>query len=223
MNEEGEPMSQPKKLLLALGVVLLTVLGSVSVAEAQGYPPPYYPPPPPPPPPRGVFRAGIVWGFAVGLGDVNSGTCPNAGNACGGAFVLEGHLGGMISPRAALMFEGWGADHPYSFGGNDHETINSFWTGAAQYWVTYNFWVKGGAGVAVLRETQDAGFDVYGNPIVAEQDHTGFALFGAAGIELLQSYNFALDIQGRIGNGFYNDNGPFSVQNYAVLIGFNWY
>jgi hypothetical protein len=216
-------MSHRKNLLLAIGVVLLTVLGSVSVAEAQGYPPPYYPPPPPPPPPRGVFRAGVVWGFAVGGGDLNSSSCPTS--ACGGAFALEGHLGGMINPRTALMFEGWGADHPYSFGGSDHETINTFWTGAAQFWVNDIFWVKGGAGVAVLRETVDTGYiDAYGNPEVSSLDHTGFALFGAAGVEVLQSYNFTLDIQGRIGSGFYSDSGGnFSVQNYAILVGFNWY
>src|SRR5207237_6214455 len=119
MNDEGGTMSHRKNLLLGIGVVLLTVLGSVSVADAQGYPPPYYPPPPPPPP-RGVFRAGIVWGFALGLGDVNSANCPNGGSACGGAFAIEGHLGGMISPRTAVMFEAWGADHPYSLAGTDH-------------------------------------------------------------------------------------------------------
>jgi hypothetical protein len=216
-------MSHRKNLLLGIGVVLLTVLGSVSVADAQGYPPPYYPPPPPPPP-RGVFRAGIVWGFALGLGDVNSANCPNGGSACGGAFAVEGHLGGMISPRTAVMFEAWGADHPYSFAGTDHETINSFWTGAAQFWLSDLFWIKGGAGLAVLRETTDCGYDYYGNTLVCGNDKTGFALFGAAGVEILQSYNFALDIQGRIGAGFYGDSGgTFNVENYAILVGFNWY
>jgi hypothetical protein len=221
MNDEGEPMSHRKSLLLGIGVVLLTVLGSVSAAQAQGYPPPYYPPPPPPPP-HGVFRAGLVWGFALGLGAVDSANCPP--NGCGGAFAVEGHLGGMISPRAAIMFEAWGADHPYSLAGNDHETINSFWTGAAQFWLNEIFWVKGGVGVAVLRETSDCGYDYYGNIAVCADEHTGFGIFGAAGVELLQSYNFALDLQGRIANGFYSDNlGSFSVQSYAIMVGFNWY
>jgi len=216
-------MSHRKNLLLGIGVALITVLSSVSVANAQGYPPPYYPPPPPPPPPHGVFRAGIVFGFAAGLGDLNSSSCPQS--ACGGAFALEGHLGGMISPRAALMFETWGTDHPYSLNGNDHETINWFWTGAAQFWLNDIFWIKGGAGLALLRETEDTGvIDYNGYAVVAATDHTGFALFGAAGVEVLQSYNFALDIQGRIGSGFYSDSGgSFSVQNYAILVGFNWY
>jgi hypothetical protein len=41
---------------------------------------------------------------------------------------------------------------------------------------------------------------------------------------VLQSYNFALDIQVRIGNGFYSDSGgSFSAQNFAAMVGFNWY
>ena len=74
-------MSHRKNLLVGLGVVLLTLLGSVSVAEAQGYPPPYYPPPPPPPPPHGVYRAGRRLRLRAGLGAI--GRSDYAGNACG--------------------------------------------------------------------------------------------------------------------------------------------
>jgi hypothetical protein len=215
-------MSHRKNLILGLGVVLLTVLGSVSVAEAQGYPPPYYPPPPPPPPPRGVYRAGIVWGFSVGLGAIGSNYVGSScGDACGAAGLIEGHIGGMISPRAALMFEVWGADHPWTDAANNsRETINTFFTGAAQYWLTDILWIKGGAGLAVFRDTIDDAY--YGTSEI--NDVTGFALFGAAGVEVLQSYNFALDIQARIGSGFYSqDNVSFSAQNYALMVGFNWY
>jgi hypothetical protein len=213
-------MSHRNNLIVGLAVVLLTVLGSVSVAEAQGYPPPYYPPPPPPPPPpRGVYRAGLVFGFAGGVGGIASSNC---GDACGVAGVGEAHLGGMISPRAALMFEIWGADHPWSSGGSSFETINTFFTGAAQYWVNDIIWIKGGLGLAELREDFSVPYASYYRSTAS--DTTGFALFGAAGIEVLQSYNFALDIQLRIGNGFYSSNGSsFSAQNYALMVGFNWY
>lgn len=212
-------MSHRKNLIAGLGVVLLTVLGSVSIAEAQGYPPPYYPPPPPPPPPHGVYRSGLIFGVSGGVGGVGASNC---GDACGVAGVLEAHLGGMISPRAAIMFEVWGADHPFSEGGNSFETINTFFTGAAQYWVTDIVWIKGGLGLAELRQTINDDYNGVYNSTV--NDSTGFALFGAAGIEVLQSYNFALDIQLRIGNGFYSDSGgSFSAQNYALMVGFNWY
>jgi hypothetical protein len=211
-------MSHRKNLIVGLGVVLLTVLGSVSIAEAQGYPPPYYPPPPPPPPPHGVYRAGLVFGFSAGVGSIHYNDC---GDACGVAGLLEGHIGGMINPRTALMLEIWGADHPFSSGGNSFETINSFFTGAVQYWVNDIVWIKGGLGVAELRQTVNDTYDNYG---YTSADITGFALFGAAGVEVMQSYNFALDIQLRIGNGFYSQDGDsFSAQNYALMVGFNWY
>ena len=147
-------MSHRKNLIVGLGVVLLTVLGSVSIAEAQGYPPPYYPPPPPPPPPHGVYRSGLVFGFSGGVGAIHTNNC---GDACGVAGLLEGHIGGMINPRMALMFEIWGADHPFSAGGNSFETINTFFTGAAQYWVNDIVWIKGGLGVAEIREDINGG------------------------------------------------------------------
>jgi hypothetical protein len=210
-------MSHRKNLIVGLGVVLLTVLGSVSIAEAQGYPPPYYPPPPPPPPPHGVYRGGLVFGFSGGVGAIHTDNC---GDACGVAGMGEGHIGGMINPRMALLLEIWVADHPWSAGGSSFETINSFFTGAAQYWVNDIVWIKGGLGVAEIHE--DTGYG-YGYTY-ASNSSTGFALFGAAGVEVMQSYNFALDIQLRIGNGFYSDSlGSFSVQNYGLLVGFNWY
>jgi len=212
-------MSHRKNLIVGLGVVLLTVLGSVSIAEAQGYPPPYYPPPPPPPPPHGVYRGGLVFGFAGGVGALHTNNC---GDACGVAGLAEGHIGGMINPRTAVMFEIWLADHPWSAGGNSFETINTFFTGAAQYWVNDIVWVKAGLGVAELRETFNDYYNSYYSSTAS--DITGFALFGAAGVEILQSYNFALDIQLRIGNGFYSQNGgSFSMQNYGLMVGFNWY
>ena len=111
----------------------------------------------------------------------------------------------MISPRAALMFEVWGADHPWtdSAPATADETINTFFTGAAQFWLTDIFWIKGGAGAGVLRDTITTPYysDVRHRSVAID---TGFALFGAAGVEVLQSYNFALDIQGRIGSGFYS-------------------
>ncbi len=209
-------MSHRKNLIAGLGVVLLTVLGSVSIAEAQGYPPPYYPPPPPPPPPHGVYRSGVIFGVAGGVGAVGASNC---GDECGVAGVFEGHLGGMISPRSALMFEVWGADHPWTDAdGNSRETINTFFTGALQYWLTDILWIKGGAGLAVIRSTVDDG-----NGGFTEGSSSGFALFGAAGVEVLQSYNFALDIQLRIGNGFYSQSDGGDAQNYALMVGFNWY
>jgi len=219
-------MSHRKNLIVGLGVALSALLGSVSVAEAQGYPPPYYPPPPPPPPPHGVYRSGVIYGFAAGLGAI--GRSDYAGNACddrcGAAGLLEFHVGGMIGPRTALMFEVWGADHPWSApDGTSFEAFNTFITGAAQFWLTDILWIKGGLGLAYYRDTINA-YDYSGTPVSYDlTEASGFGLFGAGGVEVLQSYNFALDIQLRAGSGFYSKSNGFNAQNYALMVGFNWY
>jgi hypothetical protein len=206
-------MRPRKPLTVGLGIALLTLLGSISAAQAQYAPQPYYPPPPPPPPPHGVYRSGLVYGFSVGVGSIGSSNC---GDACGAAGLLEFHIGGMINPRTALLFEVWGADHPWTGPEGDYdETTNSFLSVALQYWVTDLIWVKGGVGAATLRLTdQTSGL---------ETDLSGFGIWGAAGLELIQSYNFALDLQLRIGNGFYSQTQGGDAQNYALMVGFNWY
>jgi hypothetical protein len=207
-------------LITGLGVLALTAVGVAGTAHAQAQP--YYPPPPsygpppgygaPPPPPRGMYRSGFVFGLGLGLGANSASGC---GDVCGFAGVWELHLGGMIDPRLAILFEMWGIYHPWSDGfGDSHTTTNSMFAGAAQFWVTDNMWLKGGLGVGHVQVTNDSALEING-------DETGFALYGAAGIELVQAYNFALDLQLRIGNGFYSQGG--NMQNYGLLVGVNWY
>jgi hypothetical protein len=86
--------------------------------------------------------------------------------------------------------------------------------GALQYWPTNILWVKGGMGIGHIQVTNESGGFVEG-------DETGFGLMGALGVEVVQSYNFALDIQGRIAHGFYSQGGD--ATNYALMVGFNWY
>ena len=48
----------------------------------------------------------------------------------------------------------------------------------------------------------------------------------AAGIELFQAYNYAMDLQLRYGNAVYSGAGADSAGDtnmVTVLIGFNWY
>jgi hypothetical protein len=42
-------------------------------------------------------------------------------------------------------------------------------------------------------------------------------------VKVLQSYNFALDLQLRAGNGFYDRSQGGNAQNYTLMVGFNWY
>jgi hypothetical protein len=206
-------MTSAKRLAFAFGIALVALLGSVSAAQAQYAPPPPYYPPPPPPPPRGVYRSGLVVGFGVGGGAI---TASNCDPECGGAFAGEFHIGGMIHPRMAILFDAFGAFHPWTdpVFNDSHTTTNSFWMGALQYWATDILWVKGGMGIGHIQVTNNSGNFVEG-------DETGFGLMGAVGVEVVQSYNFALDIQGRIAHGFYSQGGD--ANNFALLVGFNWY
>lgn len=195
-------MTSGKRLAVALGIGMITLLGSLSVAEAQyGPPPPYYPPPPPP---RGMYRGGLVIGFGIGGGAISADNCPN----CGGAGGLEFHIGAMVNPRLAVEFEGWGLGRPVDGG----TLTNSVGTGAVQFWLTDQFWLKGGLGFGTIRFEDDYGYGV--------GSETAFAVTGAAGFEIMQSGNFALDLQFRLAHMAYEGGG---ANNLALMVGFNWY
>jgi hypothetical protein len=198
-------MTLGKRLAVAIGVALLTAFGSLSAAQAQYAPRPYYAPPPP----SGFYRSGLTFGGSLGVGGISSNGC---GSYCGAAGMIEGHIGGMLNPRLALMADIWGTAHHWDDGYGTGTTYQGIYTLAAQYWVTDIVWVKGGVGFAQL----NFGYDGANNP-----DESGPGLLGAVGVEVVHSYNFALDLQFRIGHGFY-DTGP-DVNNIAFMIGVNWY
>lgn len=219
-------MRSRKNLVVGLGIALLTLLGSFSVAQAQYAPPPppYYPPPPPPPPPRGVYRSGLVYGFSLGIGSFSFANC---GDICGAAGMGEFHIGGMIAPRLALEGDFWGGIHAFSdtdFGLGDGTTFNGIYTLALQYWLTDIIWIKGGLGLGNVQISVSCDIDTDCNV----DDETGFAFMLGAGIEIVQSYNFALDLQLRYGNVVYKaaDNGgqgDGDTNMFAFMVGFNWY
>jgi len=201
-------MTSGRRLAVAIGIGLLTVFGSLSAAQAQyrGQRP-YYGPPPMAP--RGVYRHGLTLGGSIGGGAITSDGC---GPFCGAAGMIEGHIGGMLNPRLALMGDFWGSAHRWDDGLGTGTTYHGIYTLALQYWVTDILWLKGGAGFAQL----NFGYDGTANP-----DENGPGILGAIGIEVVQAYNFALDLQFRLGHGFY-DTGP-DVSNIGFMVGVNWY
>jgi hypothetical protein len=196
-------MTSGKRLLFAFGAVLLTTVASLSTAQAQyGYPPP--------PPPRGMYRSGLVFGGSIGAGGIYAENC---GIYCGGAGMVEGHLGGMINPRLAIMGEIWGSAHPWDDGAGNGTTYHTLFTGALQYWVADIVWLKGGIGFGHMQ----LGYD----DTIGDNTESGLAAMGAGGVELVQSFNFTLDLQLRFGHGFYSGGGD--VNNVGFMIGVNWY
>ncbi len=64
--------------------------------------------------------------------------------------------------------------------------------GALQFWVNDVFWLKGMVGFGTVRFSYDD-YYYYGGSV----SESAFAVGGAAGFEIMQSHNFALDLQFR--------------------------
>ena len=205
---------KPIKLLLLLAIML-----APGLAAAQGY---YG---------RGGYGGGygvpggfhnrtgrLAWGIGIGVGgmhDNGSGitSCDNCSNAP--ALELDGHIGGMIGPRFALLFEAQlnaRTVHSDTFGADTtlSQTVGML---AGQFWITPQLWVKGGIGVAGLQADSRYVTTDYG---------TGGAIMGAIGFELMSARFFALDLQGRIIEGTYN-SGNDNITAANIGLGFNWY
>ena len=200
-------MKIARKYWIVLGLAAAVLLGSSSKASAQYYGRPRYAPAPAYYPPSS-YRSGLVIGGSIGFGGLTADQC----DICGGGLSLEGHIGGMLNPQLALMFDVWTVIHPIS-GSNDDMT-STLYTGALQLWLTPILWLKGGAGL---------GNTTVGNNLDGFNGATGFALMGGAGVELVQRGPFALDLQGRVGHTFIADIDGGPVTQYAFMIGFNWY
>jgi hypothetical protein len=201
-------MTRDKSLALGFGIALAVMIGSASIAHAQ-YAPGYGPPPGYYPPAPRMYRSGLVLGVGVGFGLISAADC---GDICGGVLSGEFHIGGMMNPRLAVMADFWGNVRNSS----DLSTTvwNGIYTGALQYWATDILWLKGGAGLAHMQLTDNGSGFAFG-------DEWGFGLMGAAGLEVVQSSTFALDLQLRLGHGFFSQGGD--VNNVALMVGFNWY
>jgi hypothetical protein len=207
---------KPIKSLLVLAIILAPAIAS---AQYYGGGPGYYNGP--------SNRIGggfhnrtgrLAYGFSIGLGgmhDDGSGitNCDNCSNAP--ALELDFHIGGMVGPRFALLFEGQlNARTVHSDVYNGDTTLSqSAAMIAGQFWVTPQLWVKGGLGLTGLQAD-----DTY----VTYDYGTGVAVMGAVGFELMSARYFAVDLQGRIIEGTYN-SGNDHVTAANIGLGFNWY
>jgi hypothetical protein len=175
--------------------------------------------------PGGFWDRGgrLVWGLSLGLGGMSSKDGPIDCPTCDYnpiAVEVDLHLGGMLSPRLALMAELQGNVQTVDEQGGGEGT-QSLAQGAlmfaAQYWVVPKVWIKGGIGFAHLSYNYS---DYYGE--FDESIDDGAAFMVGAGVELLSSRDFALDLQGRYIRGTY-DGIDDSISSGTIGIGVNWY
>ena len=205
----------------SLFVLLLMVVGP-AIASAQSY---YvggggggYPQEP------GGFhyRANrLTYGGSIGLGVMNDSgnriTCTNCTyNPV--AFEADGHIGGMLNSRLALLFEvqlnGQLISADTGTGPGDQTLVQSAAMLAVQYWITPQFWIKGGAGLSHL--TVDSTY--YGEAPGSD----GVAVMGAAGFEIFSARRMAIELQGRLISGTY-DGISDHITAGTVGIGISWY
>lgn len=205
------------KKLLILAFVLLP-----GVALAQGY----YNNNPNASYPGGFHNRGgrILFGGSLGLGAMkDSGgdvSCDNCNTFAGQG---EGHIGGFVGPRFALMGEIQGNVQTLTsdrFSGDTSEMVQLGLMIAGQYWLTPQLWIKGGIGFATLQVNRS----YYGDGIIDESTipENGLAILGAVGFELLSARSFSVDLQGRILNGSY-DSINYQLTALSVGVGINWY
>jgi hypothetical protein len=125
---------------------------------------------------------------------------------------LQGHAGGMITPRLAILGDVW------SMGQRDGRlSLNqTIVTAAARWWPTSRIWLSGGIGVARASFSYDA--DVVD---IMDRSDTVPGYMGAVGLEVISSSTFALDLQLRAGTGVYEEDSR--IRNAAVSVAANWY
>jgi hypothetical protein len=154
-----------------------------------------------------VYREGFLIGFSLGAGDLGPDPCRDCGLGVGGDF----HVGAMASREVAVMLEG-------SFVTRDDITHGLFGV-AAQFWPdpAGRFWLKGGIGVGSLDDDDP----VFGDPFDDRNDnHVYPTVFGGAGVEVVRSGRFTIDLQARGAATFQSGDTGHSV---SLNVGLNWY
>jgi len=149
-------------------------------------------------------RSGFMYGGSLGGGAIVP-SCDGCKTL--GGLAIDIHLGWMIVPRFALMYDGSGVVHMEDFGG----TMNMLFAGAGQFWALPRLWVKGGAGLARFK----AKTGIFGQK---EESIAAFGAFVGVGYELVHTKSFALDLHTRANMDFYSGN---RLTNIALAIGAN--
>ena len=189
-------------ILAAAGATLTLFAGT---AAAQ-----YAPPQPTTPPPR----LGTELGFGLYGGEIN---CENENGAfCDGVTEAGGidlHASYFFTPQWGLTIDVWPMVHTE----DDWTFTHTIGVIGAKFRPVPILTLTAGLGSAQARWRYDGVVD-----LEAETDTVAAVMF-AAGLDLLRGDSFALDVQARIGIGFYDDddnnNGEPDIVGRNVGVG----
>lgn len=158
---------------------------------------------------QGIVVGGSIDGGNIGCQTKNGDDCGDGAHPAGG-FSL--HLGGMVTPNLAILGEIWGMAHT-----EDNITASQgLATAAIRGWVVPRLWLQAGVGVARSKISYDGG-----GFMASAQSDTAPAFVLAAGVELLATETFGLDLEIRGGSGFYE--GDARVYNAAIGVGASFF
>jgi hypothetical protein len=160
----------------------------------------------PAPAPDRIRRSGLTLGFGIGPGRISG------GGSSDGGFAFDFHIGGMLAPDLALVFDYSGVQRNLNDFQDREE--HSIATVALQHFLMRLLWVKAGVGFGTLSVVNAYGY-------AGSYSESSLAATLAAGVEVLQTTGgFAIDVQARMAGSRYNDT---TVTNGALMLGFNWY
>ena len=165
-------------------------------------------------------RVGFEGGFGVYAGEIN---CEDqSGNQCDGVTEAGGidlHATFMFTPRLGLTFDVWPMVHTEDNWTFTHNvvTLGLKWRPVPILGLT------AGLGSAQARLRYDGIVDLESRTEVAP------AVLLAASVDVLRGRSFAIDVQARVGAGFYgadddDDGNPDVVgRNVGLGVGFTWF
>jgi hypothetical protein len=179
--------------------------------RSYGYPPQssYYPPPPPPPSSRPVSDRPFMIGGSLGFAGLRFHDQDNQVTSDVGVGY-SARLGFGIAPSLILLL---GVDGATAGQGNFVYDQTIYYAGL-QAFLTRQLFLRGGAGIGNITQKDSQGnFLFFGN--------TGLGLTGSVGVELIQGYNWSLELAGQVTSGFYADSEHWT--SVAGNIGFNFF
>ena len=162
----------------------------------------------------------LLLGAHLGLGYMGAESGPIVCSGCNYSPITLGgslHIGGMLNDRLGLMLELQANGETVDEVGPYRELVTLVQSAAmfaVQYWVTPQFWLKGGIGAAHLSFSYEFGGE---SPV-----DDGIALLLAGGYELISAPLWSLDLQGRLFIGSYDGIGD-RITSGTIGVGFNWF
>ncbi len=160
-------------------------------------------------------RLGVFGGFGVHIGNISceGQNCDEFREAVG----LDLHAGYHFSPQLALIGDLWGMANT-----EDNLTLSqTFATVGVRAFPIRVLWLHAGVGVASARFKYDSALGQF----ETRTDNVPAILVGA-GVEVIRGQRFAMDVQLRLGIGFYGDDGEeedTTGRSASLGVGFTWF